>query len=419
MDNRAGSAFRRLFFVLVKTTSLKSGLKLLRSDGHELVLLINQAKIGTLNADQKAVFDELRPVSDFSFEGLRAEVEQVLAKRRERPEIRFVTNDESCLPLAGKLRDHFATGEASFSVVNRFKDKGLMKAALLAGDRSLEVPRYLVVDPAEYARDADHYAKKIGNSLSFPIFAKPVDSAASCFTQVLRDPRDLTAWLAAHGDRANFELDEFVSGELFHCDSLVKNGEVLFGKVSRYNVPCAEFLSGKPMGSITLADSSADAVLLTAYNAKVLKALSSVPDGAFHLEIFRRPSGELVFLEIAARTPGAFVPQTFLKAFGLSLEEAHLTLQMGMAAAGTCRPSKIGFSAWIWYPVKAGKVAELTQPRIGSEHEVDWKIKAGDLLGNPAELGDLAVGIKLWNDDFEQLNRDFAYLSGFSPFRVE
>jgi hypothetical protein len=115
-------------------------------------------------------------------------------------------------------------------------------------------------------------------------------------------------------------------------------------------------MRGIPLASFPLLDDSDYARQIFAYNRNVLKALAPVPNGGFHLEVFRQANGKLVFLEIAARTPGAYVPQAFLKAFGINLEEAHLALQMGVDKGEACRATKLGHGAFVWYPLRAGVV---------------------------------------------------------------
>ncbi len=92
---------------------------------------------------------------------------------------------------------------------------------------------------------------------------------------------------------------------------------------------------------------------------------------------------------------------------------------MGIAIEKDWRPVRREFAAWIWYPIRAGVVSRLVAPGLESEHEIDWKVKVGDVLGDPAELPDLAVGIRIWNRDFDRLKRDFDRLARHVPLVLQ
>ena len=55
---------------------------------------------------------------------------------------------------------------------------------------------------------------------------------------------DLSAWAqwcTGPRDHLTYEIDEFVEGELFHCDSLIQNGRIVWSNACKNVNPCMQF----------------------------------------------------------------------------------------------------------------------------------------------------------------------------------
>ena len=106
-------------------------------------------------------------------------------------------------------------------------------------------------------------------------------------------------------DLASYEVEEFIEGELYHVDRVVASaGNMLFACASRYIAPCLNFEHGAPLGSVILSRSAEERRFI-GFAQLVLEVLQ-LKSSAFHLEAFEQ-AGELIFLEIGARVPGADV----------------------------------------------------------------------------------------------------------------
>jgi len=71
---------------------------------------------------------------------------------------------------------------------------------------------------------------------------------------------------------------------------------------------------------------------------------------AFHIEIFKeKMSGDFVFLEAAARTPGALVPEMYEIIYETHLELMHYQVQLE-DNINFIKSEKIVFAGWITYP---------------------------------------------------------------------
>jgi len=115
-------------------------------------------------------------------------------------------------------------------------------------------------------------------------------------------------------------LEQFVPGDIFHVDSLVSAGRIVFTSVERYGKPPFEVAhTGGVSTSHTVRRGSADEQRLLALNRQLL-ADFGFERGTTHAEfIHTEPKGEFYFLEVAARVGGAYTAETIEAATGVNL----------------------------------------------------------------------------------------------------
>jgi biotin carboxylase len=115
-------------------------------------------------------------------------------------------------------------------------------------------------------------------------------------------------------------LEKFVPGEVFHVDSVVEGGEVIFSGASRYGRPPLCVVSeGGVFTTHTVEYDSPEHAELLRFNSELLRALG-LERGAAHAEFIRgAEDGRLYFLEVAARVGGAHIAETLEAASGHNL----------------------------------------------------------------------------------------------------
>ena len=104
-------------------------------------------------------------------------------------------------------------------------------------------------------------------------------------------------------ERASYYvLARFIPGEVFHVDSVVNEGKVMFAGTNQYGRPPMQVAhQGGAYISRTLERGSADEKTLLAINKKLVPALG-LQRGATHAEFIKSDAdGKFYFLEIAAR----------------------------------------------------------------------------------------------------------------------
>jgi len=392
---------------------------LYRPEEYRLVLIVSSINYERLIAsEQDRYFDKVVRTDDFSLDNLVATTNQTLQAYgvTDLREVRIVTHDEYALAVAANLREAIGVEGARPVQLRSFVNKVAMKHAL--STKGIRIPRHLEWDPKHYRRDANGYLAHIEQTLTLPVFVKPVDESGSVGTAKLETQEQLVAWCDAHRFDIGYEMDEWIEGTLYHCDSITRDGQLLYTHVCEYAHPCYDYLSGKVCATITLPRESELFEQLVHFTAHVLKAIGPMPrDTVTHLEVFRTPDGELVFLEIAARAPAALIPFVYEKHLGLNIEEAHLRLHMGLLNDFTLNYGP--YSAFVYFPQRQGVVTALHLPKLHSKSIVTWKIRVGDQLTNPNDIRETACSVLLWNENYDELRRDFEYLNHFTAYSVD
>jgi biotin carboxylase len=123
------------------------------------------------------------------------------------------------------------------------------------------------------------------------------------------------------GERSSFYLlERFVAGDVFHVDSLVEEGEVVFSWASCYGRPPMEVAhEGGAFISYTVEHDSEDERQLFDINRRLLSTLD-LRRGAAHAEFIKGAAdGRFYFLEVASRVGGAFTAENVEAASGVNL----------------------------------------------------------------------------------------------------
>ena len=145
-------------------------------------------------------------------------------------------------------------------------------------------------------------------------------------------------------ERASYYLlARFIPGEVFHVDSVVNDGKIVFAGTNQYGRPPMQVAhQGGAYISRTLARGSADEKALLNTNRKLVQGLG-LRRGATHAEFIKSDAdGKFYFLEIAARVGGAYIADVLEAASGINLwrEWARLEIGDGKGAMKITPPRK-------------------------------------------------------------------------------
>lgn len=231
-----------------------------------------------------------------------AAFESILHQLRGRNVDRIETLWEPLVHLAARLRERIGLPGMSVADAIAFRDKGVMKQRVEAA--GLRTPRSVRSTTRDGCRAA---ADQIG----FPIIVKPIAGAGSADTYRIENHAELEDALARLGHVAEVSVEEFIDGDEFTFDTICADGRILFQNVCEYRPnpligKQVEWISPQVIAYRDLDDAFiADGVAL---GRRVIDAMG-FRTGFTHMEWYRKRDGEVVFGEIAARSPGGLLPE--------------------------------------------------------------------------------------------------------------
>jgi biotin carboxylase len=246
---------------------------------------------------------------------------------------RIVALDEFDLEMASTLREHLRIPGMGETTVRYFRDKLAMR--MRAQEHGVPVPEFVPI--LNHDRIREYLA-----TVPPPWVLKPRLSASAIGIKKLERADDLWPILDQLADRQSFHLlERFVPGNVYHVDSIVSEGEVVFAEPHGYvNPPFQVYHGGGLFATNTLEIGSAEERALRDLNSKVARALGLVR-GVLHTEYIRGDAdGRFYFLETAARVGGAFIVEMIEAATGINLWREWARLEVANARGETYKPPK-------------------------------------------------------------------------------
>jgi hypothetical protein len=247
-----------------------------------------------------------------SFADRRHVVNGVAYLMRSRRIDRLVALDDFDVELAAFLREHFRLDGLGESAARLFRDKLAMRGR--AREAGIRVPDFVGVIHHDDVR-------RFLADVPPPWLLKPRSEASSIGIRKCTDPDDVWRQIDALGDDQSFHLlERFVPGQVFHVDSLLCQGRVVFAEAGQYLRPLLEvWQGGGVFASHTVPRDDPVHAALCDLNARVHSAFG-LGRGASHTEFIRAESdGQLYFLETSARVGGACIAEMTEAATGLNL----------------------------------------------------------------------------------------------------
>jgi biotin carboxylase len=254
--------------------------------------------------------DEVHTISrDASGVDIRRRVDRIaLTQRIER----IAALDDFDVETAAMLREHLQVSGIGRTTAAGFRDKLAMRVKAQA--IGLRVPAF---SPVFNDQELDDFTGRVAP----PWVLKPRSSAAAIGIKKVENRHELWRALEAAGDeRSSGLLEQFVPGDVYHVDSIVWNGAVVFAVAFKYGRPPME-VSHKGGLFITrrLPDDSDEGRSLLEVNRRLQDGLG-LQRGVSHTEFIRAAAdGTFLFLETSARVGGAYIVDTIEAATGINL----------------------------------------------------------------------------------------------------
>lgn len=254
---------------------------------------------------------------------------------RTRRVTRVVALEEYDIVTAAHIREHLCVPGMGTTTARCFQDKLAMRAK----GRALGLPQ------PEFAHLLNYEAiDEFMKSNSAPWMLKPRIGASSMGMRKLREHEEV--WSAMREldqreelhERPDFHLlEKYEPGNVYHVDSLIVEGKILFTNVAQYGAPPFDIVHcGGVTTSGTVPYASKPRKALLALNARLLTGFG-IDRGVTHAEFIERgasTSGKnrFYFLEVAARVGGAFTAETIEAATGINVWREWAKIELATAA---------------------------------------------------------------------------------------
>ncbi|HEY3885746.1 MAG TPA: hypothetical protein VGL62_11090, partial [Vicinamibacterales bacterium] len=258
--------------------------------------------------------------------------------RRERFD-RIVALDDFDVEMAAMLREYLHVPGMGETTGRAFRDKLAMRTRA----RAAGIPCPDFVHVLNHAAIRDWTTR-----VAPPWVLKPRAQAAAIGIRKIASADELWPIVDALGDaQAEYLLEQFVPGDVYHVDSLVFNGRIAFAIASRYGTPpMAVAHEGGIFVTRTLDDGGDVAQALKGLNAIILQSFGLMR-GVSHTEFIRAADGRLYFLETSARVGGAYIVDVIEAATGINVWREWARIEIAAEDAGYEPPPSRGDYAGI------------------------------------------------------------------------
>ncbi len=408
----------KVYVFIYNVVAIKANfLELPFENNSKFILIASNFCINKLTQENKQFFDAIHQIHRNFHTPDAHRIEAIISDlidHYDSNNIVLLSNEDSTQIICATLRAKYQLNGNRINEVLPYVNKYVSKLKL---NGQLKTPLFTLFDKEQYKKKLQYYTNKLIMEIGFPMFIKPIDLVSSIGTYEVRDANTLFQVLESISNSPwEFEIDEYIDGDLFHCDFIIVDNQVKFFAACHYANPLAQFSKGSPMGSIPVNDSKLFNELYE-FSSEVLKLLGTF-SSAFHVEVFKdNKTGLLIFLEAAARTPGALVPEMYEISHGVNLEQMHFLTKLSPDLIQTSKqPSTT--AGWITYPKTEGIIQDICFPEITIKHKNITHIQKGDKLTQAKCLLDSACSVLFWDSSHERLNETFDRLKASSPVKT-
>ncbi|HTL46089.1 MAG TPA: hypothetical protein VL262_17260 [Vicinamibacterales bacterium] len=272
------------------------------------VLLLTEEQLRDSDWPREAIDDFYYVRRDMPEEDIRKGAAYLA--RKERLD-RIVALDDFDVETAAMLREYLWVPGMGETTGRAFRDKLAMRARARAA--GIACPDFV---PLLNDQAVDEWTSRV----AAPWVVKPRFQAAAIGIRKVADRGQLWDVISGLGDmRADYLLEQYVAGDVFHADSIVFDRRVVFAVASRYATPpMAVAHEGGIFVTRTLPSHDAAGRALLEVNARILDAFGMLR-GVSHTEFIRGTDGRLYFLETSARVGGAYIVDVVEAATGVNL----------------------------------------------------------------------------------------------------
>ena len=281
------------------------------------VLLLTDEKLRDADWPREAVHEFFYITREMPLDDIRKGLAHTA--RTERLD-RIVALDDFDVELAAALREYLRLPGLDETTARAFRDKLAMRTRA----RAAGIPCPDFVHVLNYAAIAEWTAQ-----VPPPWVMKPRSQAAAIGIKKIASTDELWKAIEDLGDaQADYLLERFVPGDVYHVDAIYFDRALQFAAVSRYGSPPMTVAhEGGIFVTRTLGPEDEAVAPLRELTARVLGTFG-MRRGVSHTEFIRSADGGWQFLETSARVGGAYIVDVVEAASGVNLWREWAKLEM-------------------------------------------------------------------------------------------
>lgn len=294
---------------------------------------------------------------------------------------RVVALEEFDVVTAALMREHLCLPGLNSSGAKVFRDK--LSMAVHTQRAGINVPEFV---PLVNREEVDEYMKRVPG----PWVIKPRSDVSAIGISKVSEPFEVWRAIDEMNERENlrerasyYVLARFVAGEVFHVDSVVNDGKVVFAGTNQNGRPPMQVAhQGGAYVSRTLERGCDDEKTLLATNKKLIRALG-LERGATHAEFIKSDAdGKFYFLEIASRVGGAYIAEVLEAASGVNLWREWAKLEISDGKGPKITPQRKEYAGIILslakqeYPDTSAYVEDEIIHRVKKRHHAGLIVRA-------------------------------------------
>ena len=223
-----------------------------------------------------------------------------------------VALDDFDVEKATYLREHLRIAGMGQTTGRYFRDKLAMR---------MRAKSCGISNPNFSSLFNDHDINTFADTIPSPWVLKPRSEASASGIIKVYDKESLWMHINEMGNnRFKYLVEQFRPGDVFHCDSLILDGKIIFSITSRYLATPMEISQGGGIfRSANIPYNSEDDKAIKKVNEQVIKGFG-LKHGAAHSEYIKcKEDGRIYFLETSSRVGGAHLAEMVAAASGINL----------------------------------------------------------------------------------------------------
>ncbi|KJV06635.1 hypothetical protein VZ95_20645, partial [Elstera litoralis] len=236
-----------------------------------LVAAFDQEFFDRVPVEAAARLDRVSCLEPFNHQTLSQLIAEEVALAGSPDRIKLICWEEDALLLCGRIRREFNIPGPTEIDLSVYRNKIDMKKKLM--EAGIRVPRFVTAEMLASTNSPKKLMSQIAAYVGFPLIVKPIDGMGALETYKICDQTALLAFIEDHRDELlSWNFEEFIQGNIFHCDTFFHEGEPVFVGVGKHVGSPLAYVNGQTRCTIVVEPESDEWHQIKAFNEKVLES---------------------------------------------------------------------------------------------------------------------------------------------------